>query len=115
MDSLVQYNSESELSEPISPVNMENTTPVTTAGPAGGSQPQADPATEPELPADEAEAQAEVKTETLPDMNRIVIGYWKSSSGNGAVDKPGVTVQSKGFEEAPDAILQAVQQLQWAG
>ncbi|KAB5547281.1 hypothetical protein GE09DRAFT_206578 [Coniochaeta sp. 2T2.1] len=33
----------------------------------------------------------------------------------GAVYKFGVTVQSKGFEEAPDAILQAVQQLKWAG
>jgi len=33
----------------------------------------------------------------------------------GAVYKFGVTVQSKGFEQAPDTILQAVQQLQWAG
>ncbi|KAB5518009.1 hypothetical protein GE09DRAFT_1294210 [Coniochaeta sp. 2T2.1] len=49
MDSLVQYNSDSELSEPISPVNMENATPATAAPPAGESQPQADPAADPPL------------------------------------------------------------------
>ncbi|KAB5586000.1 hypothetical protein GE09DRAFT_48173 [Coniochaeta sp. 2T2.1] len=112
MDSLLQYNSESELSEPVSPTTMENTTPITTtenaastvdkaastmenttpdtatenttpattAGPAEEPQLQADPATAPELPADEVEAQAEVKTEPLPDLNRIVLGYWKGSS-----------------------------------
>lgn len=33
----------------------------------------------------------------------------------GAKYKFGVDVQSKGFDEAPDAILKAVQRLKWAG
>ncbi|KAB5582568.1 hypothetical protein GE09DRAFT_1075529 [Coniochaeta sp. 2T2.1] len=94
MESLVQYNSDSEISEPISPVNMDNAASTTTmdnaasttaATPSGESQPQADPA--PKLPAGEAEIQAEVKTEAVPDLNRIVIGYWKSSSEADPINK----------------------------
>lgn len=38
-----------------------------------------------------------------------------TNSEQGAKYKFGVDVQSKGFDEAPDAILQAVHRLKWAG
>lgn len=46
----------------------------------------------------------------------MIEGWTRHFAQNwGARYKFGVSVQSKGFDEAPDAILQAVQRLKWAG
>lgn len=46
----------------------------------------------------------------------MIEGWTRHFAQNwGAKYKFGVDVQSKGFDEAPDSILQAVQRLKWAG